>query len=304
MSFNSLFAMRFSVCITTRNRTSALNSCLCALWQSTVKPYRVIVSDDSPDSQIRQGNYQIVQQYPQATYITGPQAGVCANRNHALRTLLEFEADLIAFIDDDICVESDFIAYALEHYNGLPLEQKTYTILSGVHSHEPISSSPTKLSFRGYFCASNTPESVNLHAAVFPRSLLEIEQWDENIYFGYEDAELCLRALKRNYHIFHCPELQVTDTCIQAGTLKEPGTSVLTEYEIHIESARLYVGIKRYKDIFPNRIKLLGFIVLYFAHMTLYLLRRGYLQGFPEIVRRSRIQTLWQPSIFSKLVVE
>lgn len=286
--------MQFSACITTHNRSQPLDACLNALWSSNFKPLLVVVSDDSSANAVQQTNAQIVQQYPGTVYLVGPQRGVCANRNHALRRALESQANLFAFIDDDICIEPDFIACALKRYCQLPAEQQSLTLLSGVHRDEPIGDSPlSKLSFRGYFCPSPVPEVVNLHAAVFPRSLLEVEQWDENIFFGYEDAELCLRAVQRGYQILHCPELQVVDTCAKASSLNIPGQDGLTNYEVYIEAARLYVGIKRYKDITPHFVKLLAFLSLYGVHMTLYLLRRRALGAWSRILQSAHLGQLW-----------
>lgn len=292
--------MKFSACITTRNRTQNLDECLQALWNSSIKPNFVVVSDDSPTQEVQQQNCEVVKKYPGTTYILGPRLGVCANRNNAVNATSASETDLVAFIDDDICVQPDFIARAIEKYTQMSPEERKFTILSGV-SQSPDGAyemASGKLSFRGYFCSSDVPESVAIHAALFPRTLFDVEQWDENIFFGYEDAELCLRALKRGYKICHCPDLRV----IHAGgvgfksTLHEPGIGSLTKYEISVEAARLYVGIKRYKNLYPNPLKLAVFVILYFVHMTAYLLKRGAIQAWPEIVRLSQIQRLWQPS--------
>lgn len=289
--------MRLSACITTRNRTPQLEACLQALWNSSIKPHRVVVSDDSPSDEVQQQNHQIVKQYPGTTYITGPRVGVCANRNNAVNAIPASETDFVAFIDDDICVEPDFIARAIDRYTQMPLE-RNYTILSGISQSadkDGCKMVSGKLSFRGYFCSSDVPETVAIHAALFPRQFFEQEQWDENIFFGYEDAELCLRALKRGYKILSCPEIRVRINNTNS-TLAAPGIGSLNNYELHIEAARLYVGIKRYKDLFPNPFKLVTFLILYFVHMTAYLFKRGAIQAWPEIVRRSRIQRLWQPS--------
>lgn len=289
--------MRLSACITTRNRTQELNACLRALQDSHIKPHSVIVSDDSPENEVQQKNRQVVEQYPGTTYLTGPRSGVCANRNNAVNAIPESETDLVAFIDDDICVEPDFVARAVDRYTQMPLQQRNRSILSGVsrdqYGHEAVAG---KLTFRGYFSNSDIPQTVAIHAAVFPRSFLKEEQWDENIFFGYEDAELCLRALKRGYCILHCPELKVFHSRFNMGTLAVAGLGSLTDYEIYIEAARLYVGIKRYKDLFPDPFKLGAFLSFYFMHMTTYLLKRGSLNAWPEIVRRSRMEQLWQPS--------
>jgi GT2 family glycosyltransferase len=290
--------MRLSTCITTRNRPQELEACLQSLWNSQVKPDLAIVSDDSPDNEIQQKNYLIVQQYPQTIYLTGPRLGVCANRNRAVNATPIDEIDLVAFIDDDICVESDFIGLAIKRYEKMSPEQRLKTILSGI-SKDPFGgeSFPAKLSFRGYFSPSDIPEAVSLHAAVFPRVLFEVEQWDENIFFGYEDAELCLRALRCGNQILHCPELKTLNTCYKMGTLSTfSGVARLTDYEIYIEAARLYVGIKRYYSLFPSPPKLLLFVIVYFSHMTTYLLKRRSLSAFPEIWRRSHIERLQQQS--------
>jgi GT2 family glycosyltransferase len=292
--------MRLSACITTRNRTQELEACLRALWNSKVKPDCVIVSDDSPDTEIQQKNCQVVQQFPGTTYLTGFRKGVCANRNRAVNAIPTSETDLVAFIDDDICIDPDFIAHAVNKYTQMLPDQRHCTILSGVsrdqEGHETVAA---KLSFCGYFCPTNNPQAVDIHAAIFPRSFFEKEQWDENIFFGYEDAELCLRALKHGYQILHCPELRVIDTG-NKSTLAVNSIGSLTNYEVHIESARLYVGIKRYKDVFPNPIKLVVFIILYFIQMTVFLLKRGSLTALPEIIRCSHIQRLLQlPKLWS-----
>jgi GT2 family glycosyltransferase len=286
--------MRLSACITTRNRTKELDACLRALWNSTVLPYSVVVSDDSPDNEVQQQNRQIVEQYSGTTYLTGPQAGVCANRNNAVNAILNSETDLIIFIDDDICVEPDFIGCSLELYKKMPLERRDRVIFSGL-TREPNGNElrPGKLTFRGYFTSiSNTLETVAINSAVFPRSFFEQEQWDENIFFGYEDAELCLRALKQGYKIVFCPELNVVHAGFKKGTLQTNSLGRLTNYDIYIEAARLYVGIKRYKYLFPNLFKLVFFLLVYFSHETIYLWRNNALNAWPAIIQHSRIQKL------------
>lgn len=287
--------MKLSACITTRNRTKELETCLSSLWNSTVKPDHVIVSDDSANEEIQQQNRYITEKYPRTIYITGPQIGVCANRNNAVNAISSSETDLVCFIDDDICVEPNFIACALEQYQKMPLQDKNDVILSGISkSPDGYEMKPGKLSFRGYFTASNIPETVAIHATIFPRILFDQEQWDENIFFGYEDAELCLRALKRGYKILYRPELKVVNTGFKKGTLNNytDQLSSLSNYEIYIEAARLYVGIKRYKYIFPDFLKLYSFLFVYIAHMTIYLLRKKSLNSWQKIIQTSSVYKL------------
>lgn len=276
--------MQLSVCITTINAVDDLSSCLQALWRSSVKPSHVIVSDDSLAPAIQQQNRQIVNQYSRTDYVIGPRRGVCANRNHGLKNLCP--SDLIAFIDDDVCVADDYIANVLSKYQTLEPETRQRTFLTG--------GTPTKLSFRGFFAQSDRPLCVHLHTAVFPAAFFKTERWDEKIFFGYEDALLCLQAIKQGYEILHCPELEVTDTRQGKSTLNTEGVGKLTKYDIYIEAARLYVGIQRYKNLFPNPFKLTTFISIYFIHMNIYLLRKKAITAWSEIIKYSHFQDFFR----------
>ncbi|MEM7726625.1 MAG: glycosyltransferase [Cyanobacteria bacterium P01_A01_bin.45] len=289
--------MRISACITTRNRTQHLEACLQALWNSQVKPFSVVVSDDSPDVEVQQQNQDVVNKYPGTVYIQGPQTGVCGNRNNAVNATKDSETEFVAFVDDDILVEPDFLACAVEKYQQLSPEERNNTILSGVSKfNDEDALVPAKLSFQGHFLPSDAPETVVIHAALFPRKFFTQEQWDENIYFGYEDAELCLRAIKRGYKIISCPGMVVKSSITQSSTLDAPGIGGISNYQLHIEAARLYVGIKRYKNVFPNPLKLIAFVAVYFTQMSAYLFKNGAIQAWPEIIRRARLGTLLQLS--------
>jgi glycosyltransferase involved in cell wall biosynthesis len=285
--------MRLSACITTRNRTQHLNICLQQVWSSNVKPSAVIVSDDSPCPEIQQQNLRVVQKYPGTIYVIGPLAGISANRNNALNAITDTE--LVIFIDDDVGLDPNFIGLAIARYTEMNAKESISTILSGITCNQYGNEiGAVKLSWLGYFCVADISQAVNIHAAVFPWSFLQQERWDENIFFGYEDAELCLRALKRGYCILHCPELKASHLCFKEGTLTLEATGCLTNYEICVEAARLYVGIKRYKYIFPNNFYLIAFIITYFCHMTIFLLKNNALGVWPEIIYRSNIDKLWK----------
>lgn len=287
--------MRFAICITTRNRPSELDQCLKAISASVQAPHEVIVSDDSSDPLIQAQNAEIVNLYPNTRFILGPRKGVCANRNNAVNHVQD--SDYVSFVDDDIYIEPDFLKRSADFYWAMPDADRPKAILSGVsYGQEGQDLHPAKLSFRGYFraIAEGQPyETVVIHAAVFPRQFFKEEQWDEKIYFGYEDGELCLRAIKRGYGIQLVPGLKVYNSCFDQGTLVVPSIGQLTDYQIYIEAARLYIGVKRYKYLFPNLIKLYLFIALYIAHIVVFLSKRRSLNALPEIFLRSRVQEIW-----------
>lgn len=290
--------MRLSTCITVRNAPERLDSCLKAIWQSTVKPYSAVVSDDSAELEMQQKHRQVVEKYPGTRYILGPQRGVNANRNCAVNSIED--TDVVAFVDDDIWLDPDFIANALKRYSQLPFDLQQKTFLTGVSytksGHEK--NCPTKLSFRGYYRPTDgNPECVHIHSAVFPRSFFNLDQWEEKIFFGQGDAILCLRALKLGYQIIFCRELRALDTRPrfegEKNTLDNTQFGQLTDYDIHQLAARLYIGVKRYKDLFPNPIKLVAFLSVYFPHTMQYLIKKKALNAWPDVIRRSRFFELW-----------
>ena len=295
--------MKLAICITTRNRVTELDRCLDAVWNSSCHPHEVIVSDDSLEDRVVLENIAITHKYPGTVYVSGPKNGVCGNRNNAVAQVKDSE--FISFVDDDIYVEKDFIERSADFYDAMPEVDRFKTILSGVsYGQEGQDLHPAKLSFRGYFSAvqAGQPyETVVIHAAVFPRSFFQEEQWDENIYFGYEDGELCLRAIKRGYGIRLVPNLKVYNSCFDQGTLIVPSVARLTDYQIYLDAARLYIGVKRYKYIFPNIIKLYLFIFLYVTHILIFLSKNRSLKALPEIFTRSKVSKIWNIQSLSPL---
>lgn len=167
--------MHFSACVTTRNRTEQLDLCLQELWNSSMKPSIVIVSDDSETPEVRQKNLMIVQKYSSTSYLIGPRAGISANRNNTLNGISK--TDLVVFIDDDVCLDPDFISLAIARYSKMNAHEGIKTILSGITCNQNGNAiGIIKLSWRGYFCSANEPQAVNIHAAVFPWSLFQPSQ--------------------------------------------------------------------------------------------------------------------------------
>jgi hypothetical protein len=221
-------------------------------------------------------------------WIAGPRRGVCANRNNALRAVWVEGASHVAFVDDDIQLHSDFIDIARRNYAAMSHPNRGKTILTGGNAP------PTRFSFRGYFQTSDKPECVDIHAAIFPISLFSFEVWDENIFFGSEDAELCLRALRRDFVIQYVPELRSDDSRPNAGILA--GSSIkgsLSKYRTYCEAARLYIGVKRYRKITPNVWKLVVFLGLYFLHLVIYLLRENAIEQLASVIRTANLERLY-----------
>lgn len=294
-------ATGFAVCVTTMNRTDTLAACLDNLARCVPPPACIVVSDDSPEPATRTANAAVAARHPGTVWVEGPRAGVCANRNNAVRHCLAHapQCGYVAFLDDDIQPDVHFFAAARDYVAGLAPQQRGSVIFtggasSGPHLHE---CRPVRLSFMCYFANGAEPECVNIHACVFPLALFREEEWDENIFFGVEDAELSLRALRRGYAIQLAPGLRVRDTMPSGGVLHSPDPrGGLTRYQQHCEAARLYVGVKRYRTIAPDALKLTAFVTWYFVHLCLYLTRRKSLRSLLPIIRSSNFTRVMTPS--------
>ena len=284
-------SIRIAACITTMNRPEALSACLDALACCDPAPMSIVVSDDSSEPAWIAKNREIVARHPNVTYVTGPRRGVCSNRNHAF-SQVSSAANYVSFIDDDLLLPSHFFGTATDFYQALPEQTRTRTICTG--SRDDMADGPVSLTFRGYFMQTDSPGSATVASAVFPVALFDVERWDENIFFGSEDAELCLRATAANFAIVFLPELTSRHLATDAGVLtKQQATGGLTRYEMCCEAARLYIGAKRYRIIEPNPLKLAAFLFVYFAHMTLYLARKRALGSFGQLVRLSNVRRVW-----------
>ncbi|RDK03665.1 glycosyltransferase family 2 protein [Paraburkholderia lacunae] len=293
-------AARFAVCVTTMNRTGTLAACLDSLSRCVPRAACIVVSDDSPDPLTREANAAVVARHPGVVYLQGPRRGVCANRNHAVKACLAQTApcDYVSFVDDDIQVEPDFFASADVYYASLVPTRRRWTILTGGTSTGggAYECRPVRLSFAGYFMEGDRPQCVNIHAAVFPLALFERDGWDENIFFGTEDAELSLRALRRGYVIDLAPHVRTRDTMPGAGVLNGTDAGArygLTRYQVNCEAARLYIGVKRYRVIEPDALRCVAFLAMYVGHLLVYLARRRALSKFVPIVR---ISNVWRAS--------
>jgi GT2 family glycosyltransferase len=282
------------VCITTRHRPELLEQCLEHLGRADIRPTLVVVSDDSTEPASIDANRRIVEPCSEwVAYVDGPHNGVCANRNHALDVLRERrDVDLVAFLDDDALVDADYFDHALATIAAAPPGRRERTIVSGVRIDERGErTTPTKLNFSGYFVASATTEVAGASYAIYPASFFDAHRWDELIFFGYEDAELSLRALRDGYTIEHCPTMLMTDAGRQRSSMLA-GDDAFDSYNFFGEAARLYVGVKRFLHIDRSLVRLAVFVPMFFAQVTWSLAKRRSLRRLPELIRRSNVTKL------------
>ncbi len=277
--------MTIAVCVVTRNRPAMLERCLYAVQHAQRRPDLLLVSDDSSDESRSAATRAVTTEHAVA-YLAGPRRGVCANRNNCLH--LAANSDVIVFLDDDTLLEPDFLANVERAYSDMRQSKACKTILVGVRYNEHGKQElPSRLNFRGYFEPAENPHVAGASYSAYPTAFFAGEKWDENIYYGYEDAELSLRALERGYELKFSPNLKALDIG-REGSLD---ISLQSE-RVLLESARLYVGVKRYLRISRDLPRLAGFVILYVTHLAAHLLRTRALSQFPAIVRAAKLETL------------
>jgi glycosyltransferase involved in cell wall biosynthesis len=98
-----------SVALVTRNRPESLERALRSWRKQSVRPFEIVVSDDSDDAN-RLGVRRIASRFD-ARWIPGPRRGLYANRNHVA---LSCEGTHILSADDDHEHPEDFVARCLD----------------------------------------------------------------------------------------------------------------------------------------------------------------------------------------------
>jgi len=99
-----------TVVICTRKRPVLLQTCLAAIRSLNCRPTEVLVVDNSEGDETTRK----VAEDHQARYLIEPVRGLSRARN---RGILESRTDLIAFVDDDVVPELDWLARLLEPFS-------------------------------------------------------------------------------------------------------------------------------------------------------------------------------------------
>jgi GT2 family glycosyltransferase len=96
--------LTLSVAVCTRERPVELARCLTSLMTSSERPDEILVIDNAPSSA---STRWVAERFPGIRYYCEPTKGLSSARNAALAIA---SSDIVAFVDDDVCVHSDWIA--------------------------------------------------------------------------------------------------------------------------------------------------------------------------------------------------
>lgn len=266
--------IKISVGICTRNRPEELNKAIISVLQSTVPAYEIIVSDDSTDTRTEE---LLSNQFSNIIYIKGPRKGLCANRNNILK---KTSGSHIIFIDDDVIMNTDFIyniflelSDSLKHYHD-------NVIVTGLEIRNGNQVYPHDQSFLGYqvrpYKDNETIKTVVINSTVFPISLFNEIQFDDQLIYGYDEVDLTTRAVKRGYVILLCE---------QAVNNHYPSPQNRDYYKPVVEASRIYVTYKRYLLTEKSIVKGNVFYLLASCHVVLSKLKSRGLVGLKDAIK-------------------
>ena len=198
--------LKVSVCICTRNRPALLRECLQSIYSSSLKPFEIIVSDDSTNSETRN---LIESEFSDITYISGPRQGLAANRNCVMQKV---RGERFVFTDDDCLLDELFIENCLVAAAAQP--EPEMTIISGLRyeNGKPLGK-PNGPSYLGHFMKpieGDQLETIVIDACMLPSGVVNDLKFDESIKgYGYEEMDFALHARAKGYRIVFAENAKV-----------------------------------------------------------------------------------------------
>ncbi len=259
--------VQFGICICTRNRPDELRVALQSIRESSYPASQVVVSDDSTDTRSRDS---VSPDFPEVIFTAGPRKGLGANRNNALRFI---STTHVLFIDDDVQLAPDFLAKIATALSSCQNVSKV--IITGTEITHGERVYPHKPSFLGFqsidYRAGEELCSIVINATVFPCSLFENVQFDENLVYGSDEVDISAQAVYRSGYRIYLEE--------HASNFHFPSRVNRDYYSPHFDASRIFVMFKKYRSLQKKPVKALIFLVLAYSHSLLANLKRSGLRG-------------------------
>ena len=211
---------RLSVIILTWNQRDVLHRCLCSLMPAIEGiSHEVIVVDNGSSD----GSLQMLEQsFPEVTVIANAEnRGVAAARNQGITAST---GRYILILDNDTVVNAEAIEGMLTYLEQNPqagivacrLLNEDHTVQN---SMKPYPGLIQKMRNVLRLTTSTTRFRTDEHGVIyptyvigacqmFPRLLIDtIGLLDDNIFYGPEDADFCLRATQAGYKVCYLPHI-------------------------------------------------------------------------------------------------
>jgi GT2 family glycosyltransferase len=262
-------ARTLGVCICTRNRPEDLARTIASIPASTVPVAQIVVSDDGTTDPVR----ELCESLPaDITYVDGPRVGLGANRNAALRAVT---TDLVLFLDDDCLLAPEYFERALDCMRTAEAQfGRGRVIVSGTESRHGVLICAHAQTFLGFqalpYADDRDLRSIVINATLFPRTLFEVERFDDQLVYGYDEVDLACRAVRAGFRIVGCTA---------ARNIHEPAEQNRLEYVPFVDASRLYVTYKRYRYTERVRLRAAAYALVAPLHLLAAGVRRDGLAG-------------------------
>lgn len=265
---------RISVCICTRNRPEDLAKAINSVLASHSPAHEIIVSDDSSGSDTRE---MVAARFPTVILVEGPRKGLGANRNRALSAA---SGTHVAFIDDDVVMDPDFIS----RVTAIAQRNDALAIIAGVEVNNGRVVHPENVTFLGHqaikYAPGETRETIVINATAFPIGMFRTTLFDPLLVYGSDEIDLTTRAaVLHGYHIVFDEELR---------NAHYPSPTNRDYYSSFVEASRIYVMFKKYFLVERRFWKGSLFVAVAYPHILLFYLRRHRLGGLARFGRTAR----------------
>src|SRR3954452_10438936 len=259
-------ARQLTVCICTRDRPDALEKALASVAEHA--PYAsVVVSDDGNPGPAR----QVVAQFPECAWQMGPQRGLGANRNAAVRTV---RSPWVLFLDDDATIGEGFLSAMATRMAEIGIDSESRTVLTGRELKDGIVVVPRDVDFLGFqrreYSHDEDLHTVVINAALWPRSLFDCVHFDEKLRYGSDEVDLSYAALAAGYRI---------ESSYKAVNHHRPDLGGRETYALDAQLSRLRATKRRYFRLQKRRLRGIAFMLLAPAHLVLAMVKQEGFRG-------------------------
>lgn len=211
--------MTLSVLVLTCNQLSTTLRCMEALVAATadIDSEIILVDNGSTDGTVG----AVAEKYPEVKILTMPRnVGVAAGRNEAMRHAC---GDFFLILDNDTLPTAGVIKGLIAHLNANPscgivaprLDNADGTCQASFKDYPGIKAKVRNV--LGLKAATLPSEEISHPCYVIgacqmmrAETVRRLGPLDENIFYGPEDADYCLRAVASGYTVDYLPQLRMT----------------------------------------------------------------------------------------------
>jgi glycosyltransferase involved in cell wall biosynthesis len=253
---------KYSICICTNRRLAELKRAVASALAVEYTDWELVVSDDGHDAEV--ARYVRGFRDKKIRYCRGPARGVAANRNNCVR---HARGDYVTFLDDDVVMHPRFLS-AVDRV----ISENGGAVVSGYYKEKGRDVYVPAFDYLGYMTRrpedASDLEMVAQSAVVFPREVFEVAAFDENIVYGYEEADIAAQVKYRcGRRIVFCPD---------AYNYHQPSSAGRERYPRVIHASRIYTNAKKYFLFKRQYVRGVAYLAAAMVHLLCHLGKRAW----------------------------